>query len=94
MLHGVNIMISAIILLNTIYIKDAEEISIFPTLMLLLPSSDYVNVATTKLILADGSAGKVVDGLEISLPGNMVVGLLFYYNRNCYFLVITRAQKE
>lgn len=97
LLHGVNIMISAIILLNTIYIKDAEEISIFPTLLVITTIFRLsVNVATTKLILADGSAGKVVDGFgNFVARGNMVVGfVVFIIIVIVNFLVITKGAER
>lgn len=92
-----NIMISTIILLNTIYIKDPEEVSIFPTLLVITTIFRLaINIAITKLILADGSAGKVIEGFgNFVARGNMVVGfVVFAIIVIVNFLVITRGAER
>jgi len=96
-LHAANIMISTIILLNTIYIRDAEELSIFPTLLVITTIFRLsVNVAATKLILSDGSAGRVIEGFgNFVARGNMVVGfVIFIIIVIVNFLVITKGAER
>lgn len=54
-LLAVNIMISVIILLNTIYMKEALQMSIFPSLLVITTLFRLaLNVSTTRLILGKG----------------------------------------
>ncbi|HOJ09607.1 MAG TPA: flagellar biosynthesis protein FlhA [Clostridiales bacterium] len=96
-LLAVNIMLSAIILLNTIYLKDAEDISIFPSLLVITTMYRLsLNVSTTKLILGEGEAGKVIDGFgRFVARDNPVVGfVVFLIIMLVNFLVITKGSER
>lgn len=57
----INIGLSLVILLMTMYIKKALEFSIFPTILLLTTVFRLsLNVSTTRGILSNGYAGEVV----------------------------------
>ena len=79
-LLSINIMLSAIILLNTIYLKDALQLSIFPSFLVFATVFRLsLNVSTTKLILAEGRAGKVIDGFgRFVARDNPVVGFIIF----------------
>jgi len=96
-LLATNIMLSAIILLNTIYLKDALQLSIFPSFLVfstILRLS--LNVSTTKLILAEGKAGKVIDGFgKFVARDNPIVGfIIFLIIMIVNFLVITKGSER
>jgi len=96
-LLAINIMISAIILLNTLYLKDAEGISIFPTLLVITTMYRLsLNVSTTKLILAEGSAGKVIEGFgRFVARDNLIVGfVVFLIIMLVNFMVITKGAER
>ena len=57
----INIGLSLVILLMTMYIKKGLEFSIFPTILLLTTVFRLsLNVSTTRGILSNGYAGEVV----------------------------------
>ena len=65
-----NISLSLIILVMTMFIKEALEFSVFPTVLLLTTVLRLsLNVSTTRGILSSGYAGEV-----ISAFGNFVMG--------------------
>lgn len=96
-LLSINIMLSAIILLNTIYLKDALQLSIFPSFLVFATVFRLsLNVSTTKLILAEGRAGKVIDGFgRFVARDNPVVGfIIFLIIMIVNFLVITKGAER
>ena len=89
-----NLSISILILLITLNIRQPLEISVFPSLLLLLTLARLsLNVATTRLILLQADAGKIVStfgGLVVG--GNIVVGLvIFLILVVIQFIVITKG---
>lgn len=89
-----NLSVSIVILLITLNIRQPLEISVFPSLLLLLTLGRLsLNVATTRLILLQGDAGKIVStfgGLVVG--GNIVVGLvIFLILIVIQFIVITKG---
>ncbi len=100
MLLSVNITLSVIILLTTIYVRTPLEFSVFPSLLLATTLARLVlNVATTRLILTraplDGqlAAGHVVNAFGQFVAGNqLVVGLIiFVIIVIIQFVVITKG---
>ena len=91
-LLAVNITTSVIILLNTIYSKGPLDMSIFPSLLLIMTMFRLgLNLSTTKLILGDGQgtdkAGQVIESFgQFVAGGNMVVGFIIF---TYYKLIIT-----
>ncbi len=96
-LLAVNIMISVIILLNTIYMKEALQMSIFPSLLVITTLFRLaLNVSTTRLILGKGEAGGVIEGFGRFVGGNdLVVGfIVFIVITLVNFIVITRGAER
>ena len=70
MLLAANLGVTTLLLLVTLSTKRALELSVFPSLLLLLTLYRLsLNVATTRLILLNGDAGNIVTAF-----GNYVVG--------------------
>ncbi|MFN8179541.1 MAG: flagellar biosynthesis protein FlhA [bacterium] len=89
-----NIAFTLIVLLVTLYTKEPLEFSIFPTLLLVLTLLRLaLNVASTRLILAEGYAGKVIQSFgEFVVAGNPVIGLvIFTILVVIQFVVITKG---
>ncbi len=90
-------MISVIILLNTIYMKEALQMSIFPSLLVITTLFRLaLNVSTTRLILGKGEAGGVIEGFGRFVGGNdLVVGfIVFIVITLVNFIVITRGAER
>ncbi len=96
-LLAINIILAAIIMLNTIYLKTALDLSIFPTLIVVTTIYRLsLNVTATKLILSEGEAGDVIRGFG-SFVGrnNLVVGfVIFFIIMIVNFLVITKGSER
>ncbi|OPX44573.1 flagellar biosynthesis protein FlhA [Ruminiclostridium hungatei] len=96
-LLAINIILAAIIMLNTIYLKTALDLSIFPTLIVVTTIYRLsLNVTATKLILSEGEAGEVIRGFG-SFVGrnNLVVGfVIFFIIMIVNFLVITKGSER
>ena len=96
-LLAINIMISVIILLNTIYMKEALQMSIFPSLLVITTLYRLaLNVSTTRLIIGKGEAGGVIEGFGRFVGGNdLVVGfIIFIVITLVNFIVITRGAER
>ncbi|NLC68467.1 MAG: flagellar biosynthesis protein FlhA [Clostridiaceae bacterium] len=93
----INIIISVIILLNTIHLKDALELSIFPSLLVVMTVFRLsLNVSTTRLILAEGRAGEVINGFgRFVARDNPVIGfIIFLIIMIVNFLVMTKGSER
>ncbi len=93
----VNIILGAIILLNTIYLKSALDFSAFPTLLVITTVYRVtLNVAAARLILTEGSAGEVIRSFGIFVGGGqLVVGfIIFFIVMIVNFLVITKGSER
>ena len=94
LLLSFNITFALIILMVTFYIKDPLSVSVFPTLLLFLTLFRLaLNVASTRLILLNGYAGKVIESFGgFVVGGNPVVGLVvFLILVIIQFIVITKG---
>jgi len=94
----INIALSLIILLTTMYIKDALEFSVFPSVVLITTLFRLsLNVSSTRLILTNGGeAGQVIATFgNFVLQGNAVVGfIVFLIIVLVQFLVITKGAER
>ena len=93
----VNIGLSLVILLLTMYIKEALEFSIFPTILLITTVFRLaLNVSTTRGILSTGQAGAVIATFgEFVMGGDPVVGfIIFIIIFLANFLVITKGSER
>jgi len=89
-----NIAFSLIILLVTMYITHPLELSVFPGLLLIITLFRLsLNVASTRLILADVYAGEVISAFgNFVVKGNYVVGfVIFLILVIIQFVVITKG---
>lgn len=94
MLLATNLGLTIVLLLVTLSVRKPLEVSVFPSLLLLLTLLRLsLNVATTRLILLDGSAGKIVATFGgVVVGGNLVVGLvIFLILVIVQFIVITKG---
>lgn len=93
-----NLTVSLVILLTTMYIKEALELAIFPSLLLITTLFRLVlNVSSTRAILSNGGyAGEVVKTFgEFVIRGDVVVGLvIFLIIVLVQFLVITKGAER
>ncbi len=93
-LLSINISISIVVLLSTIYLRNPVEFAVFPSLLLLLTLFRLsLNVASTRLILANADAGKVIDAFGTFVTaGSYIVGfIIFSILVVIQFVVITRG---
>ncbi len=89
-----SIGISLLLLLIIVYVKEPEEFAGFPTLLLSVTLYRLaLNVATTRLILVDGSAGHIIEAFgRVVVRGNYVVGaVVFLILIVINFMVITKG---
>jgi len=93
-LLSLNISASIVVLLSTIYLRSAVEFAVFPSLLLMLTLFRLsLNVAATRLILANADAGAVIDAFGgFVTAGSPVVGfIIFAILIIIQFVVITRG---
>lgn len=89
-----NISISIMIMLLTLQLHNPVEFSTFPSLLLVTTLFRLaISVSTTRLILIDGDAGKIVETFgNVVVGGNLGVGLvIFLIITVVNFLVITKG---
>ncbi|MFO0980007.1 MAG: flagellar biosynthesis protein FlhA, partial [Planctomycetaceae bacterium] len=89
-----NLAATTLLLLVTLSAKRALELTVFPSLLLLLTLYRLsLNVATTRLILLDGDAGHIVTAFgNYVVGGQLVVGLvIFLILVTIQFMVITKG---
>ncbi|HPG37962.1 MAG TPA: flagellar biosynthesis protein FlhA [bacterium] len=94
LLLALNIGLALIILLVSMYITRPLQFSVFPGLLLIVTIFRLaLNVATTRLILGDGYAGKVISAFgDFVVKGNYVVGfIIFLILVLINFIVITKG---
>ncbi len=92
-----NIALSLIILIMTMFIKEALEFSVFPTVLLLSTVLRLsLNISTTRGILSKGYAGEVIKAFGIFvMGGDAIVGfLIFIIIVLVNFIVITKGSER
>ena len=97
MLLALNLAVSVLLLLSTLNVRAPLEISVFPSLLLLMTLYRLsLNVATTRLILLDGDAGRIVSTFgNFVVGGNLIVGLvIFLILVIIQFIVITKGSSR
>ena len=94
----ISITISVLILLMTMYVKDALQFSVFPSLLLITTLLRLaLNISSTRLILSNsGQAGQVIATFgQFVLQGSVVIGfLIFIIIVIVNFLVITKGAER
>ncbi len=94
----INIAVSIVTLLTTMYIKEALEFSVFPSILLVTTLFRLsLNVSSTRLILTNnGNAGAVIATFgSFVLQGDAVVGfIIFLIIVLVQFIVITKGAER
>lgn len=94
----INITVSLIILLTSLYVKEPLAFSTFPFLLLISTLFRLsLNISSTRLILGEGGkAGKVITAFgNFVVSGNIVVGLVIYLIiMIIQFIVITKGAER
>ena len=96
-LLSLNISLSLLILLLSMYAEDALQITIFPSLLLLTTLFRLaLNISTTRGILLEADAGMVIEAFgNFVIGGNYVVGfIIFFIIVIINFLVITKGAER
>lgn len=96
-LLSLNISLALLILLISMYTKDALHFSIFPSLLLLTTLYRLaLNITTTRYILSEGDAGSVIEAFgEFVIQNNPIVGfIIFLIIVVIQFLVITKGAER
>ncbi|MCL2225594.1 MAG: flagellar biosynthesis protein FlhA [Defluviitaleaceae bacterium] len=89
--------LALIILLNALYAKEALEMSMFPTILLVITLFRIsLSVSTTRLILGEGDAGEVIRVFgDVVAGGNLILGIiLFLVVVLVNFLVIVKGSER
>ncbi len=98
MLFVVNIALSLVILLFTMYIKEPLEFSIFPSMLLITTIFRLgLNISSTRLILMNqGNAGQIVASFgQFVMGGNAVIGfIVFILITVVQMLVVTKGAER
>ncbi len=98
MLFGVNIGLSLLILLITMYIKEPLEFSIFPSMLLITTIFRLgLNISSTRLILfQQGYAGQIVQAFgQFVMKGNALIGfIVFILITVVQMLVVTKGAER
>ena len=94
---SLNITLGIVLLMISLYIQKPLELASFPTIILLGTMFRLVlSIASTRLILAKGEAGEVIDAFgHFVTGGNMVVGgVIFLIITVVQFMVITKGAER
>ncbi len=80
LLIALNIVSALVILLTSMYVRRPLDFAIFPSLLLVFTLFRLgLNVASTRLVLADGFAGKVIEAFgHFVVGGSLVIGLVIF----------------
>lgn len=96
-LIATNFSMAIAILLLTMYTKEPLEFSVFPSLLLIMTLFRLaINVSSTRLILLEYNAGRIIQAFgDFVVGGNEVVGLvIFLILVIIQFVVITRGSER
>lgn len=79
-LLALNITLAVLVLLAVLLLRDAIELSVFPSLLLITTLFRLaLNVSSTRLILLDAYAGRVIDTFGgFVVGGSVIVGLVVF----------------
>lgn len=97
LLLGVNITISVVLLMVTLYVSDISALSTFPSLLLFTTLYRLsLNIASTKSILLHANAGHIIESFgQLVVGGNLVVGLVvFAIITTVQFIVIAKGSER
>ncbi|RYM07167.1 flagellar biosynthesis protein FlhA [Sporolactobacillus sp. THM7-7] len=92
-----NISLALVILLVSLNVNEPLDFSVFPSLLLIMTLFRIgLNVSTTRLILTEGDAGRVIEAFgQFVVSGNVIVGLVvFLILIIVQFIVITKGAER
>lgn len=92
-----NMTFTLLVLISATYLKNALELSTFPSIILFSTVFRLsLTVATARLILAQGDAGKIIDSFgKFVVSGNLVVGLVvFFIVAIVQFIVVVKGAER
>ncbi len=93
----INITLSLLILINTIFSTDTLSMAAFPTMLLFTTLFRLtLNIIAIRLIIGEGEAGKVIESFGTFVGGdNLVVGVIvFLVIMIVQFMVITKGTER
>ncbi len=96
-LLATNIVISAMVMLVALYVSDSAKLTAFPTVLLVTTLFRLaLNVSSTRLILLDADAGRIINAFgTFAVGGNYVVGaVVFVLLVVIQLVVITRGAER
>lgn len=96
-LIGINLCISAVLLMVAVYLSEVVYFSAFPAILLLTTLFRLaLSITTTRLILLQADAGRIVETFgEFVVAGNLVVGaVIFLILTIVNFVVITKGSER
>ena len=97
LLIGVNLAVSLLVLLVAMQIKKPLDFAVFPSLLLVATLFRLsLNVSSTRLVLSNGYAGKVIEAFgHFVISGSLVIGLvIFLILVVIQFVVITKGAER
>jgi type III secretion protein V len=97
LLLSLSLAASVLLLVASLAVRRSVDFLTFPSLLLLVTLSRLaLNVATTRLILSEGEAGKVIDAFAgLVVRGDLLVGaVMFAVITAVQFLVIARGSER
>ena len=79
-LLALNITLSIVIILITMFTTNVLQLSVFPTLLLVTTLFRLaLNISSTRLILTEADAGKIIEAFgDFVVRGNYVVGIIIF----------------
>lgn len=92
-----NMTFTILVLISATYLKNTLELSTFPSIILFSTVFRLsLTVATARLILANGDAGKIIDSFgKFVVSGNLVVGLVvFFIVAIVQFIVVVKGSER
>ncbi|PZF67857.1 EscV/YscV/HrcV family type III secretion system export apparatus protein [Curtobacterium sp. MCPF17_047] len=92
-----NILLALVILLTTLFVKKPLDFSVFPSLLLVATLFRLgLNVASTRLVLAQGFAGDVIQAFgHVAVAGSVIIGaVIFLILVVIQFVVVTKGAER
>ena len=96
-LLAINILVAMVVLFNSLFAKEVLDMASFPTMLLFTTIFRIsLNVSSTKLILKNGDAGKVVDTFgKFVGGGNVLIGIIIFISLIIVqFIVINKGSER
>jgi flagellar biosynthesis protein FlhA len=96
-LIAANILLALVVLMTSMFVQKPLDFSVFPSLLLVATLFRLgLNVASTRLILAEAHAGKIIEAFgQVTVGGNIIIGaVIFLILVVIQFLVVTKGAER